>query len=236
MIESDSQIVNGNEDVPPQVSVSQQSQTPPYQPPVKEKKKGGFKRILILILLIGIGYVVWTFVSIYLSPDNNIQQIYLVPKDAALIMQTSDPVNDWKKFSKSAPWQSMKNLKAYEEITENIEFLDSMINANKSLLSLVGKRSLMISLHKTRPTDFDFLIIVDMQKVTKMMLLRNQLENILSAGGYSVTKRKYHDIEIIEMRDNVTREILYGAFVDNHFVISYTSKLLEASIDRKSVV
>ena len=226
MIESDSQIAGGN-------GMELPSQIPHQVPPLEKKKKSIIKRILVIALLAVLGYFGWTFLSLYLSPDNNIQQIYLVPKDAALIIQTSDPVNDWKKFSKSGPWQSMRQLKAYEEITENIEFLDSMINANKSLLSLVGRRSLMISLHKTRTDDFDFLIIVDMQKVSKMYTLRNQLENVLSAGGYYVTKRKYNDIEIIEMRDNATREILYGAFVENHFVISYTSKLLEASIDER---
>ena len=250
MIESDSHITNGNneeEETPSQISdqvLPQPDQVPPLtqvpsptQVPLQipTKKKSGFKRIITLVLLLGVGYLAWTFISLYLSPDNNIQQVYLVPKNAALIIQTSDPVKDWRKFSNSAPWQSMKGLKAYEEITGNIEFLDSMINANKSLLSLVGKRSLMISLHKTRPTDFDFLIIVDMQKVSKMYMLRNQIENILFAGGYSVTKRKYNDVEIIEMRDNVTREILYGAFVENHFVISYTSKLLEASIDERNL-
>ena len=210
MIESDSHTENGNEYAPSQISQQPQALQSQASQQSPIKKKFGFKQVLIILLLLGAGYLGWTFLSLYLSPDNNIQQVYLVPKDAALIIQTSDPVNDWKKFSQSAPWRSMSNLKTYEEITGNIEFLDSVMNANKSLLSLVGKRSLMISLHKTRPADFDFLIIIDMQKVSKMLLLRNQIENILSAGGYRVTKRKYNDIEIIEMRDNVTREILYG--------------------------
>ena len=221
MTESDTQVANTN------------GQAVPSLPAPEKKKKSIVKQLFIVLFILIVGYFGWTFASLYLTPDNNIQQIYLVPKDAALIIQSSDPVNDWKKFSNSAPWQSMKQAKLYETITENIEFLDSIVNANKSLLSLVGKRSMMISLHKTRANDFDFLIIVDMQKVSKMLTLKNQIEKILAAGGYTVTKRNYRDIETIEMRDNATREIMYGAFIENHFVATYTPKLLEASINER---
>ena len=198
--------------------------------PVK-KKKSVVKRIVVIMSVLILGYLIWSVASLYITPDNNIQQIYLVPKDAALIIQSSDPVNDWKKFSNSSPWQSMKQAKLYETITENVEFLDSIVNANKSLLSLVGKRSMMISLHKTKSDDFDFLIIVDMQKMSKMVTLKNQIEKILATAGYTVTKRNYRNVETIEMRDNVTREILYGAFIENHFAATYNPKLLEASIN-----
>jgi Uncharacterized protein conserved in bacteria len=220
MSEQDSQITNT-----PETPVSVSPDTP------VKKKKSVVKRIVVILSVLILGYVIWSIASLYITPDNNIQQIYLVPKDAAVIIQSSDPINDWKKFSNSAPWQSMKQAKLYETITKNVEFLDSIVNANKSLLSLVGKRSMMISLHKTKPNDFDFLIIIDMQKMSKMLVLKNQIENILSAGGYTVTKRNYRNIETIEMRDNATREILYGAFIENHFAATYDPKLLEASIN-----
>jgi len=217
MSESENQIANEN--------------TTPPLPYLQKKRKGIIRQTAAVLSILILGYIIWTIASLYITPDNNIQQIYLIPKDAALIIQSSDPVNDWKKFSKSAPWQSMKQAKLYETVTKNVQFLDSIVNANKSLLSIVGKRSMMISLHKTRPDDFDFLIVVDMQKISKMLTLKNQLEKILSAGGYTVTKRNYRNVETIEMRDNDTREILYGAFIGNHFAATYNPKLLEASIN-----
>ena len=203
----------------------------PLLPNPGKRKKSSIKQAILALSILTLGYIIWTVASLYISPDNNIQQIYLVPKDAALIIHSSDPVNDWKKFSNSAPWQSMKQAKMYETITKNVEFLDSVVNANKSLLSLVGKRSMMISLHKTKSNDFDLLIIVDMQKISKMITLKNQIEKIMAAGGYTVTKRTYRNVETIEMRDNVTREILYGAFIENHFAATYNPRLLEASIN-----
>ena len=217
MSEINNQIVNTNDEIIPAL------------PDPKKKRKRIIKQAVAILAALVFGYVIWTVASIYITPDNNIQQIYLIPKDAALIIQSSDPVNDWKKFSSSAPWQSLRQAELYETITKNVEFLDSVVNTNRSLLSLMGKRSMMISLHKTSSNDFDFLVIVDMQKMSKMLTLKEQIEKILT--GYTVTKRNYRNVETIEMRDNATREILYGAFVENHFVATYDPKLLEASIN-----
>ena len=212
-------------------SVTNITETKESLQPNPPKRKRPIKLALTALLILIFGYLLWSIASIYISPDKNIQQIYLVPKDAALIIQSSDPVKDWKKFSNSSPWKTLKQAKLYETITNNIEFLDSIVNTNKSLLSLVGKRSMMISLHKTRTNDFDFLIIIDMLKMSKVSVLKNQMENILTTSGFTVTNRNFRDIEIIEMRDKDTREILYGAFIQNHFVATYNSKLLEASIN-----
>lgn len=191
------------------------------------------RKIIIAVSLLIAAYLVYSVIHIFASPDKNIQQIYLVPSDAAFIIQSGDPVKDWKKLSSSAPWQTLKKAKSFEEVAQNVETLDSIIRENNTLLSLVGKRDMLISVHKTRATDFDFLIILDLQKASKIDILKEQIENVLKMAGNKVTQRKYKGISILEMRDPETRKILYSAFVDNHFVASYTSRLLEASIDSR---
>lgn len=197
------------------------------------KKKNPVKKILLLVLLIGIGYIVYSIADIFVSPDRQIQQIYLVPENAAFIIQSNDPINDWQKFSSSPSWQTLKKTKAFEEISRNAEMLDSIVRNNSTLLSLVGKRDLLISIHKTRPRDFDALIILDLQKVSKMDVLKDQIETILKMTGSTVTNRNYKNMNILEMRNPETRDILYLAFVDNHVVLSFTSKLVEAAIDAR---
>lgn len=183
-----------------------------------------------LLLLI---YLIYSVLDIYISPDRRIQQIYLVPDDAAFIIQSSNPVEDWKTFSRSETWESLKKAKSIAEITAKVETLDSILLSNKNMLSLVGKRDMLISVHKTRGNDWDYLVILDMQKVSKMEKLKDQIEIVLRMADYSVTHRTYNEINIIEMRDTKTRDILYAAFVDNHYVTSYTSKLVEAAIDAR---
>lgn len=208
-----------------------ENQEQPQQPVKKSNKKRLIKRILLLVLLGVVAYFAYSMVHIMFSPDRNIRQIYLIPEDAAFIIETSDPVNDWRKFNKSEAWKCLKQSKSIGEITATIESLDSIIQSNRTLLSLVGKRDMLISLHKVRTTDWDFLAVVDMQKASKMDLLKDQIETVLKLGGGTVTQRAYNGTTIHEMRDPETRDILYMAFVDNHVVLSYTAQLLQASID-----
>lgn len=191
-------------------------------------KKAGWG-ISILLLL----YVIGSVVMIYISPDNNIRQIYLIPKDAAFIIQTSEPVKDWKKFSNSDTWKTLKQAKAFDEVAEQVAEMDSILHSNKALLFLVGKRDMLISLHKTRPRDWDALIVIDLQKASKIDVLKDQMENLMKLSGNAVTNRKYKDFTILEMKDTDTNEILHVAFIDNHVVASYTPQLVEASINER---
>ena len=204
------------------------------EPTTKKSSKQIVKRTLVVIGLALAVYVVYSVIYLFISPDRNIQQIYLVPENAAFIIQSSAPIEDWEKFSGSETWQCLKKAKSFEEVTKSVEKLDSVVKSNKVLLSLVGKRDMLISLHKTRATDWDFLLILDMQKASKMDLVKDQLETVLVMSGFTVTNRMHSGINILEMRDPDTRDIFYIAFVDNHLVGSYTSGLIESAIDSRN--
>lgn len=203
--------------------------------PVKKKNPRKIvKRSIVLAALALAVYVVYSIVYLFISPDRNIQQIYLVPEDAAFIIQSSAPIEDWEKFSGSETWKCLKKAKSFEEVTQSVEKLDSVVKSNKVLLSLVGERDMLISLHKTRATNWDFLLILDMQKASKIDLLKDQVETVLVMSGFTVTHRMHSGINILEMRDPDTRDIFYIAFVDNHLVGSYTSGLVEAAINSRN--
>lgn len=214
-----------------QTSIPEVSENQEQRKPVRKLNKKFVKRVLLIGVLALVAYIVYSMAHIMFSPDRNIRQVYLIPEDAAFIIETSDPVNDWRKFSQSETWQCLKQAKSIAEITASIESVDSIIKSNKTLLSLVGKRDMLISLHKTRTTDFDFLAVIDMQKASKMEMLKDQIETVLKMTGGEVTQRAYGGVTIHEMRDPETRDILYLSFVDNHLVLSYRAQLLQASID-----
>lgn len=209
-------------------------QVPNLDPDKKKNTRRIVKRTLIVAGAALAVYLIYSIIYLFVSPDRNIQQIYLVPEDAAFIIQSSAPVDDWEKFSGSETWQCLKKAKSFEEITKSVETLDSVVRSNKVLLSLVGKRDMLLSLHKTRATDWDFLIILDLQKASKMDLIKDQVETVLVMSGFSVTNRMHNGINILEMRDPDTNDIFYTAFVDNHLVGSYTSGLVESAIDSRN--
>ena len=58
-------------------------------------------------------------------------------------------------------WQSLQVDMMAVSYTHLVEKLDSVVKSNKVLLSLVGERDMLISLHKPRATEWDFLLILD---------------------------------------------------------------------------
>ncbi len=172
----------------------EQLQKPSAEPEKKKSTRRIVKRTFLVAGLALAAYLVYSIVYLFISPDRNIRQIYLVPEDAAFIIQSSAPVDDWEKFSGSETWKCLKQAKAFQEVVKNAESLDEVVRGNKMILSLVGERDLLISIHKVRPTDFDFLIILDMQKTSKMDLLKDQIETVLAMTGYTVTNRMHNGI------------------------------------------
>ena len=69
------------------------------EPTIKKSSKQIVKRTLVVIGLALAVYVVYSVVYLFISPDRNIQQIYLVPENAAFIIQSSAPIEDCEKFS-----------------------------------------------------------------------------------------------------------------------------------------
>lgn len=201
--------------------------------PRKQQKKFGAGKVFAVIGILLLGWLAFSVLRVYVTPDRNLRQVYLVPPDAAVIIQSSEPVRDWQRFSSSDPWQRLKQAPTFAEMNETIDQLDSTIRTNKTLLSLVGKRDMTISLHKTRTKDYDFLIVVDLRKASKLEMLKDQIENVLKLAGNDVTRRKYNGVTILEMKDPDTGDTLYCAFVDNHFAASYSPAVLHAAIDER---
>ena len=101
-----------------------------YVEPGKNEKKNNTRKIVKRTLLTaGLAlavYMVYSIVYLFISPDRNIQQIYLVPEDAAFIIQSSAPIEDWEKFSGSETWQCPALLSLIECIME-LTFLKCVI-------------------------------------------------------------------------------------------------------------
>ena len=63
-----------------------------------DKKKNAQKIVKRTLVTVGLAlaiYILYSIVYLFVSPDRNIQQIYLIPEDAAFIIQSSAPIEDW---------------------------------------------------------------------------------------------------------------------------------------------
>jgi hypothetical protein len=61
------------------------------------------RRIIGIVMFALLIYGSYRFFFFYITPNRTIQQTYLIPKDAVFIIQTDNPVTEWKQFSKGKP-------------------------------------------------------------------------------------------------------------------------------------
>jgi hypothetical protein len=189
------------------------------------------KRILFGMLGIIVLYLCYLAYIFILSPKTNLQSIYLIPKDAVFIIESEQPVESWEKISKSDGWRHLKKNDYFSDLTENIQRVDTIFNDNHKLFEFFDNRSLFISIHMISPKDYGIFYVLDLKRIAKLQLLKTYLNTLLD-DGYVLSKRTYHEQEILEVHNRESKETMYLSFIKNQLVASYTHTLVEASIDQ----
>ncbi|WP_108424030.1 DUF3352 domain-containing protein [Flagellimonas amoyensis] len=189
------------------------------------------KRILYGLLALFALYLCYLAYIFLLSPKTNLQSIYLIPKDAVFIVESERPVESWKKVSESNAWHHLRKNDYFSELTENIQKVDTVFNNNHKLFEFFDGRSLFISVHMISPKDYGIFYVLDLKRIAKLQLLKTYLNTLLN-DDYVMSKRTYHNHEILEVHDRESKETMYLAFIKNQLVASYTHTLVEASIDQ----
>ena len=192
------------------------------------KKKIILGVLAVVVLLGAYGFFKFKFGG----RGDQLQSLYLIPNDAIYIVELEDAVGGWKKVSEHPMWAHLRTNAYFAELTENANALDGFLKDNKILSKLVGKRTLLTSAHMYKHNDYDFLFVVDLQNEANLPI-QTALTSFVPKG-YTLTKRAYKQTgyEILEFKDNATRDVLYMSFIKNNFVGSYRAKLLENAIDQ----
>jgi hypothetical protein len=188
--------------------------------------KKGILWFVAVLGIIAVGLYYW----FYLTPDKNVSAFYLIPKDAMYVVETGTPIESWNRLSKSDVWKFLKKQEYFGEIGHNADYLDSLINDNSTLFSLFGNRDLLISAHKTKAKDYDFLFLVNLKKGSKIGFIEETLEQILKSSGLRVETKEFKNKSILSAYNRATKETLYFSIVQNYLLCSYTNQLIESSI------
>jgi len=189
------------------------------------------RNTLIILSALLFGYILYLIYTFYIDNNDNIKSIYLVPKDAVYIMETQEPIDNWDAISESDIWKHLNTNAYFNSLAENLNKLDTIFKQDHGTLNIIGNREIVISAHVYAPKKYDFFYVVDLQKIAKLNILKNHLNTIVSSD-FKVSKRKYHEHEIIEIYDIKERETLHISFIQNQMIVSYVHTLVEASIDQ----
>ena len=173
-------------------------------------------------------YQVYVF---YIATNDNIQSIYLVPKDAVYVIETDQPVDNWATISESEIWQHLNTNDYFNTLAKNLNKLDSIFKEKESVFNRIGNRDVLVSAHVYAPKKYGFFYVVDLQKLSRLNVLKSHLNTVVN-NNYKVSKRDYKTHEITEVYDNKTHETLYISFIKNQMIASYVHTLVEASIDQ----
>ncbi|TGV04020.1 DUF3352 domain-containing protein [Flavivirga rizhaonensis] len=189
------------------------------------------RKILPLLGLLFTSYALYLIYTFYIDTNDNIKSIYLVPKDAVYIIESQKPIDNWNTISKSDIWKHLNTNAYFNSLSESLNKLDTIFKQDESTFKRFGDREILISSHIYTPGKYDFLYVIDLQKIAKLDILKNHL-NTITTANYKVSKRKYHEHQITEIYDIESHETLYISFIKNQMIVSYMHTLIEASIDQ----
>ena len=142
-------------------------------------KKYIIRGLLSLVTCLVI-YVVYVF---YLTPQVNLQPIYLIPKSAVIVMETDKPFESWGNVSDSETWSHLQKNDYFNEISGGIQSLNTLFRKQRKLFNILDDRNLFISIHPMpQQNDFGLLYVMDLKKLSKINPLKAYLENFLDEG------------------------------------------------------
>ena len=183
--------------------------------------------LFITLTLLGIGFFAW----MYFSPEKQRDIWTFVPDDAIYVVESQNPIKDWNRFSHSAVWKYLNGVETMAEINESATYLDSLLQANKTLLQAVGERQMLISAHMQNRVDYDYLYLIDLKKGAKITVFTDLVLGVLKSADINYSTREVEGREILEIIDS-DNESIYLSFVDNILICSYSQKTIRKAIEQ----
>jgi hypothetical protein len=186
-----------------------------------------FKGLFLLVLIAGIVITGYIFL---IEPSTSYQSVYLVPENAAFIIETDRPFKAWENIVHSKAWNSLRTNDFLAQLDTNIRSLDSLISSKRVLFKLFGSRKILISAHPYH-NKYDFLYIVDLKKISKFRDVNKYMQKI-PGDDFKLTQTEHKGLQIYELYDKESGETYYFSLVKNQLIFSKNPLLLVFSIDQ----
>ncbi len=190
-----------------------------------------FIKYLFFIIIIGAGSF---FVYItYIAPPTVKKTMTMVPKDAIMVIETSNLTDAWTEVSNSDMWKYLTKNAFFKDLNEDIGLLNDYLKDNVIVNKALSGRKMIMSLHMVSANDWDFLFVIDLKNIAQIKKLG--LKNVLGlVEGYKVKEREFKGETILELSDNTSpSDIIYMTISDNLLVVTFTGSLMEKAISQR---
>jgi hypothetical protein len=138
----------------------------------------------------------------------------------------------WEKLSKSKIWSVLRKHDLFAKAGEGMDVVDTIIQGNEKLAKFVGNRNLVISMHLISKSKYDFLYIIDLRRVSKILPVKDILKSFL-ASKFEVKSNLYNEKTIYQIRqrgDDVAPISIL--FIENLMVASFSENLVKSALDQ----
>lgn len=191
------------------------------------------KRFILILIVVAIaaggGYIFWKYKY---GKQEQVEALKLIPSDAIFIVQTAEPVEGWKVFSKSSMWQHIKKYSPLGDIGKMADGITKTIEDNDLILSAVGHRNLLISAHMTTKNDYDFLYVCDLENSSKFNSVKDGIIQLIKLGGFRYSQSETAGQAVHHFYDPKDNSTLNLGFVANQLVCSYDHNIFRRSLEQ----
>ncbi|MCW3085319.1 MAG: hypothetical protein JWP12_2685 [Bacteroidetes bacterium] len=188
-----------------------------------------FKRILFwfFILLCISGGVYW-FVYTKESRMPVGDGINAIPANAALIFESKQAKNTWKKLSQTnIMWEELLGTETFAKLNLQARYVDSVIELDPFVAPLPDDHSVFISVHPATANTFEFLFVYSLPNLTYQSGLQTFLEKL--NNGRAPVAVNYED-EQIQTISPAGKNPLSLSFVNGTLIMSMQHTLVEDAI------
>ena len=147
-----------------------------------------------------------------------------VPESALLIYENHHLLETWEELQTKPIWQNLERIQAIGRLNQHLTTLDTLLGGNDNLRQFTDQNPVLISLHVTSKTAFDFLYQVEVRDIESHSATWNALDQ-LGDRGYTTTQRNYLGHSLTEIKDG--DKVFTYIFLQNYFVGSFTAFLVE---------
>ena len=162
----------------------------------------------------------------------------LVPNDAVLVLATRNHPALVRHLQEAGVWDNLTGVRYYQQVAGQLALADSLATGGnptasprRGLLSLLGNKLVLTSLHVTGPRQVDVLYQVPLLSVREYRQARGLLETLGRDPRYTLGARAYEGQELQELtRRGGGRLTLLN--YRNHLLFSTNAGLVEAVVQR----
>ncbi|MEJ2003827.1 MAG: hypothetical protein P8X57_02430 [Cyclobacteriaceae bacterium] len=188
------------------------------------QKEGTLKKtaFVITLLLVAAAAAYLLFDKYYRTEPTSLWQ--LVPSNAIYVFESSRLTNTWDQLHESVMWPSLSSMDGIARLDERLNLIDTLSGEPGGMEKLLGS-SFLISSHVVKKNAFDFLFLVDLDRIESQQVISELIEKYESDSATMVRDRTYQEMKIneIENSDWIFSYLVY----DNKFIGSFTPFLVE---------